>query len=35
MYALVAVLHCWTKVKFDRLPYRLAVLRRHLSEAEA
>jgi hypothetical protein len=29
-YAMVAVLHCWTKVKFDRLPYRLAVLQRHL-----
>ena len=29
-YALVAVLHCWTKVKFDRLPYRLAVLQRQL-----
>jgi Ser/Thr protein kinase RdoA (MazF antagonist) len=35
MYALVAVLHCWTKVKFDRLPYRLSVLRRRLPEAEA
>jgi hypothetical protein len=35
MYAVVAVLHCWTKLKFDRLPYRLAVLQRHLSEVEA
>ena len=32
--ALVAVLHCWTKVKFDRLPYRLAVLQHQLPETE-
>jgi hypothetical protein len=27
---LTAVLHCWTKVKFERLPDRLELLRRHL-----
>jgi aminoglycoside phosphotransferase (APT) family kinase protein len=30
--ALIAVLHCWTKVKFDRLSYRLALLQRRLAE---
>ncbi|HSS53930.1 MAG TPA: phosphotransferase [Gaiellales bacterium] len=28
--AITGVLHCWTKVKFDRLPYRMALLRQRL-----
>jgi Ser/Thr protein kinase RdoA (MazF antagonist) len=28
--AITGVLHCWTKVKFDRLPYRMALLRHRL-----
>ncbi|MGZ4172457.1 MAG: phosphotransferase, partial [Solirubrobacteraceae bacterium] len=27
---LTAVLHCWTKVKFERLPYRMALLEHRL-----
>jgi hypothetical protein len=34
MYALTGVLHCWTKVKFDRLAYRTALLRHHLERGE-
>ena len=31
--ALTGVLHCWTKVKLDRLPYRLTLLRAALDRA--
>jgi Ser/Thr protein kinase RdoA (MazF antagonist) len=31
--ALTGVLHCWTKVKLGRLPYRLALLRHALDRA--
>lgn len=32
--ALTGVLHCWTKAKLGRLPYRLALLRHALDRAE-
>jgi Ser/Thr protein kinase RdoA (MazF antagonist) len=32
--ALTGVLHCWTKAKVGRLPYRLALLRLALHRAE-
>jgi hypothetical protein len=32
--ALTGVLHCWTKAKLGRLPYRLALLRQALHRAE-
>ncbi|MDX6533261.1 MAG: hypothetical protein QOF68_1005, partial [Gaiellales bacterium] len=31
--ALTGVLHCWTKVKFDRLDYRMALLHHQLGKA--
>jgi phosphotransferase family enzyme len=31
--ALTGVLHCWTKVKFDRLDYRMALLQHQLGKA--
>jgi hypothetical protein len=34
LHLLTAVLHCWTKARFDQLEHRLALLRYHLEASE-